>query len=82
MPYQPTWADKGREKPNRKLMHKHEGRRPRRPPSEDEPQRGRAALTPTTKPAGATEGSAERSEARRSGSEGGRGHHSRECFLI
>ena len=33
------------------LSHNHEGRRPRRPPSEPEPQRRRTAHTPPTQPA-------------------------------
>ena len=35
------------------LSHKHEGRRPRRPPSEPRPQAGRTVPTSPTQPAGA-----------------------------
>jgi len=35
------------------LWHNHEGRRPRRPTSEPEPQQRRTAHTPLTQPAGA-----------------------------
>ena len=36
-----------------KPLHNHEGRRPRRPPSEPEPKRRRTVPTPPTQPAGA-----------------------------
>jgi len=40
-----------REETESKPLHNHEGRRPRRPPSEPRPQAGRTVHTPLTQPA-------------------------------